>query len=98
MKGKLKYLLFLLIMLAVCPKTNVQAQTYTAQFNDKYQWIPNTFVNKEKGGNTKYQQLAVIARKSDNQFVYCIEPGTPLSALMCATAIPLLLMRAKTDI
>ena len=80
MKGKLKYLLFLLIMLAVCPKANVQAQTYTAQFNDKYQWIPNTFVNKEKGGNTKYQQLAVIARKSDNQFVYCIEPGTPLDS------------------
>lgn len=80
MKGKLKYLLFLLIMLAVCPKVNVQAQTYTAQFNDKYQWIPNTFVNKEKGGNTKYQQLAVIARKSDGQFVYCIEPGTPLDS------------------
>lgn len=80
MRGKLKYLLFLLIAVAVCPTFNVKAQTYTAQFNDKYQWIPNTFINKTKGSNTKYQQLSIIARKSDNQFVYCIEPGTPLDS------------------
>lgn len=49
-----------------------------AQFNDKYKWIPNTYVNMKQGTRTKYQQMAVIARTSDNQFVYCIEPGTPL--------------------
>lgn len=80
MKGKLKYLLFLLIMLAVSPTVNVKAETYTAQFNDKTNWIPNTYINKKKGSETRYQQLFVITRKSDNQFVYCIEPGTPIDS------------------
>lgn len=67
-------------LLALCPSIQVKAQTYQETFNDKYKWIPDTFINKEKGSTKKYQQLAVITRKSDNQFVYCIEPGTPLDS------------------
>lgn len=79
MKKNFKYLLFLLLAMVVSPIFNVKAQTYSAQFNDKYMWIPNTWVNKaEPSGRIHYQQLTMITRKSDNQFVYCIEPGTPL--------------------
>ena len=79
MKGKLKYLLLLLAMVAISPISKVQAATYQEQFNDKYMWIPNTYVSKkESNGRVHYQQLTMITRKSDNQFVYCIEPGTPL--------------------
>lgn len=80
MKKKLKCLLLLFGLLALCPTIQVKAQTYQETFNDKYKWIPDTFINKEKGSTKKYQQLAVITRKSDNQFVYCIEPGTPLDS------------------
>lgn len=78
MKKKLKFLLAIFGLLMLCPSINVEAQTYQETFNDKYMWIPGTWVNKTKDGNTKYQQLTMIVRKSDNQFVYCIEPGTPL--------------------
>lgn len=79
MKGKLKYLLFLLMFVAICPSLTAHAETYKAEFNDKYKWIPNVYVSKkESNGRVHYQQLTMIARKSDNQFVYCIEPGTPL--------------------
>ena len=79
MKGKLKYLLFLLMFVAICPSLKVNAQTYKAEFNDKYKWIPNVYISKkESNGTVHYQQLTMIARKGDNQFVYCIEPGTPL--------------------
>lgn len=79
MKSKLKYLLFLLMFVAVCPSLTAHAETYKAEFNDKYKWIPNVYVSKkESNGRVHYQQLTMIARKGDNQFVYCIEPGTPL--------------------
>lgn len=80
MKKKLKFLLAIFGLLALCPSVNVNAQTYQESFNDKYMWIPSTWVNKTKGGTTSYQQLTMITRKSDNQFVYCIEPGTPLDS------------------
>ena len=80
MKKKLKCLLLLFGLLALCPSIQVKAQTYQETFNDKYKWIPDTFINKEKGSTKKYQQLSMITRKSDNQFVYCIEPGTPLDS------------------
>lgn len=78
MKGKLKYLTLLLLGITLMPILKVSASNYNAQFNDKYKWIPNNYVNMKQGTRTKYQQMAVIARTSDNQFVYCIEPGTPL--------------------
>ena len=79
MKGKLKYLLFLLMFVAICPSLTAHAETYKAEFNDKYKWIPNVYVSKkDSDGTIHYQQLTMIARKGDNQFVYCIEPGTPL--------------------
>ncbi len=80
MKGKIKYLLFILAMAVISPALEVCASTYTEQFNDKYMWIPNTYVSKkESNGTINWQQLTMITRKSDNQFVYCIEPGTPLN-------------------
>jgi len=79
MKGKLKYLLFILAMAVISPALEVHASNYSEQFNDKYMWIPNTYVNKqEPNGTIHYQQLTMITRKSDNQFVYCIEPGITL--------------------
>ena len=78
MKKNLKSLFLVLLGLVLTPAMQVHATNYKAQFNDKYQWIPNTYVNMKQGTRTKYQQMAVIARTSDNQFIYCIEPGTPL--------------------
>lgn len=78
MKKILKSFLFLLVGISLLPSMNVSASNYTDSFNDKAQWIPNTYVTKEKGSVKKFQQLTVIKRKSDGQFVYCIEPGTPL--------------------
>lgn len=78
MKKILKSFLFLLLGITLFPTTNVSAANYTESFNETSQWIPNDYVIKEKGGTKKYQQLTVITRNSDGQFVYCIEPGTPL--------------------
>ena len=61
------------------PSMKVNAQTYMESFNEYYKWIPNTYINKTKNGETKYQQLTMITRKSDNQYVYCIEPGQLLN-------------------
>jgi hypothetical protein len=72
---KLKWLLLFLFALILMPSTEVKAQTYRESFNEYYKWIPNTYINKTKNGETKYQQLTMIVRKSDNQYVYCIEPG-----------------------
>lgn len=80
MKSKIKYLLMMIAMVLISPFTDVKAATYQAQFNDMAQWIPNDYVNKTKGGYTKYQQMTLITRKSDNQFVYCIEPGMGLNS------------------
>ena len=78
MKKVLKSFLFLLVGITLFPTLNVSASTYTESFNEKSKWLPNTFIAKEKGSTKKYQQLTVITRNSDGQFVYCIEPGTPL--------------------
>ena len=51
MKKKLKFLLAIFGLLMLCPSINVEAQTYQETFNDKYMWIPGTWVNKTKDGN-----------------------------------------------
>jgi uncharacterized surface anchored protein len=76
---KLKWLLLFLFALILMPSMKVNAQTYMESFNEYYKWIPNTYINKTKNGETKYQQLTMITRKSDNQYVYCIEPGQLLN-------------------
>ncbi len=78
MKRKLKYFLLLFGLLAICTIHKVNAETYQEKFNERYKAIANTFVSKTKGSSTNYQQMFVMARKSDNQFVYCIEPGTSI--------------------
>lgn len=80
MKKILKSFLFLLAGIILLPTSNVSAATYTETFTEVSQWIPNTYVVKEKGTTRKYQQLTVITRNSDGQFVYCIEPGVPLGS------------------
>lgn len=55
--------------------SNVNAKTYYDKINEHGMWIANEFVNKSKDGKTKYQQMTLIVRKSDNRFLYCIEPG-----------------------
>ena len=71
MKKLLKLFLLFISIIAL----NVKANEYSETFIDKTEWISGDYVNKEKGGSTKYQQMYTIKRKSDGKFVYCIEPG-----------------------
>ena len=71
MKKLLKLFLLFICIIAL----NVKANEYSETFIDKTEWISGDYVNKEKGGSTKYQQMYTIKRKSDGKFVYCIEPG-----------------------
>ena len=70
-------LMLLLIGISCVPTVN--ASTYNETFNDKSQWISGDYILKVKGSTRKYQQMTVITRNSDRSFVYCIEPGTPVS-------------------
>ena len=70
-------LMLLLIGISCVPTVN--ASTYNETFNDKSQWISGDYILKVKGSTRKYQQMTVITRNSDGSFVYCIEPGTPVS-------------------
>ena len=70
-------LMLLLVGISFVPIVN--ASTYNETFNDKSQWISGDYILKVKGSTRKYQQMTVITRNSDGSFVYCIEPGTPVS-------------------
>ena len=70
--------LFKLFLFLLCLITNVYAKEYQETFIDKVDWISGDYVNKQKGSSTKYQQMYTIKRKSDNKFVYCIEPGVSI--------------------
>ena len=70
-------LMLLLVGISFIPSVN--ASTYNETFNDKSQWISGDYILKVKGSTRKYQQMTVITRNSDGSFVYCIEPGTPVS-------------------
>ncbi len=44
------------------------------------EWIPNIYITKAlPSGYKRYQQGQILRRKSDNQFVYCLEPFAPFS-------------------
>ena len=67
-----------IILLLLCLTTQVHAKEYSESFIDKANWISGDYVNKQKGNSKKYQQMYTIKRKSDNKFVYCIEPGVSI--------------------
>lgn len=54
---------------------DVSAATYHDTFNEHFVWLDNEFISKAKDGRVKYQQMSMMVRKSDNYYVYCIEPG-----------------------
>ena len=78
MKRFIKGFLLLLVTLAVAPKMNVKAATYSDVINDGGNWIANNYVVKEHGSTRKYQQMNIITRRSDGHFVYCVQPGVPI--------------------
>ena len=78
-KNKISMLLLFLVGLSFIPTITVNAANYNETFNDKSQWIKGDYILKVKGTTRKYQQMTVITRNSDGQFVYCIEPGTPVA-------------------
>ena len=69
---------FIIFLLFVCLITHVKGKEYSETFLDKVNWISGDYVNKQKGSSKKYQQMYTIKRKSDNKFVYCIEPGVSI--------------------
>ncbi len=71
----LKKISCFLVFIILFYVSNVNAQVYYDKINEHGMWISNEFVNKSKDGKTKYQQMTLIVRKSDNRFLYCIEPG-----------------------
>jgi len=77
MKKILKYLL-LVVVLGGFPFYQTKATEYKDTFNDNAEWI-NAYIVKEKEGKRKYQQMTLMVRNRDHQFVYCIEPGTPIN-------------------
>lgn len=78
-KNKIGLFLLFIVGLSFIPTINVNAANYNETFNDKSQWIKGDYILKVKGTTRKYQQMTVITRNSDGQFVYCIEPGTPVA-------------------
>lgn len=78
-KNKISMVLLFLVGLSFIPNITVNAANYNESFNDKSQWIKGDYILKVKGSTRKYQQMTVITRNSDGQFVYCIEPGTPVA-------------------
>ena len=73
MKKILKIILFIILTIS-----NVNAITLD-KIIETNEWIPNEFVNKVKGTHIKYQTMNFLRRKSDNDFVYCIEPGISIN-------------------
>lgn len=78
-KNKISMILLFLVGVSFIPTITVNAANYNESFNDKSQWIKGDYILKVKGSTRKYQQMTVITRNSDGQFVYCIEPGTPVA-------------------
>lgn len=73
-----KILKIMLLFFLIVPTIVANASDYSDKFIERYKWIPNDFIIKQKGSIKKYQQLSVIVRESDKQFVYCVEPGVSI--------------------
>ena len=80
MKKVFNGILLLLVGVSAFPTVNVSAANYNDTINDKYIWIEGDYVVKEKGSVRKYQRMTYMIRNSDGQFVYCVEPGTPVDS------------------
>lgn len=79
-KRKVNLIILLLVGLSLIPAITVKAASYNDTFDENSQYIQGDYILKVKGSTIKYQQMTVITRNSDGQFVYCIEPGTPISS------------------
>ncbi len=77
MKNKIIYLAIMIITLLLLPMQNINAATYTDTIVER-EWIANEYVSKKKGNTIFFQQFTELKRASDRQYVYCIEPGTPI--------------------
>lgn len=77
MTNKIIYLAIMIITLLLLPMQNINAATYTDTIVER-EWIANEYVSKKKGNTIFFQQFTELKRASDRQYVYCIEPGTPI--------------------
>lgn len=78
MKRNIKNLILILLGIIFNPILRVNATEYNVKLNDAYKWIPNEYIIKDNGVQKKYQQMTIITRTDNNQFVYCIEPLVPI--------------------
>lgn len=78
MKKILKYLTVMLTLLS-CSTNKVEANTYNDYMIKKYDVVPDVYVTKYGPELNTYDYLYIIARASDNQFVYCIQPGVHIN-------------------
>ncbi len=76
MKKIIKYIIFLLSFCFI--NINVKAET-TDKMLKKFDKVPNTYVSMESPYKSTYNYLYIIARASDNKFVYCIQPGISIN-------------------
>lgn len=55
---------------------------YAKEYQDKFDEVRyiNDYVVKSKNGIKKYQQMTMMERLSDGNFVYCIEPGIAINS------------------
>ena len=74
MKNYFKIINLIIIAIIITFVTNTKA-LLNDQILDNNEWIPNEYVNKQKGNHIKYQTMSILRRKSDNRMVYCIQPG-----------------------
>ena len=72
----MKKILIIIIMLLAFSQINVNAKEEQFYGAEK---IENMWIKKVKGNKVEYHQAAVIRRKSDNKYVYCIEPWSVIS-------------------
>ncbi len=76
---KKKILLLLILVVGLCTIKGVSASEDSME--EHYEAIPDVYIwKKDLTGQrvTKSHQMTKIVKKSNNQFVYCIEPGTPI--------------------
>ena len=74
MKKIINYSMIFLFALFLIPSINAKANTYLDSMKQG-DYILDVYLSKKKGTNTKYQHMAMLQRKSDSHFVYCIQPG-----------------------
>jgi Predicted outer membrane protein len=77
---KIKWILGSLLLAITLIPNVLQAQTYNDTFNANAIWLHGEYTVKTKPGKRIVQTMNVITRDRDGQFVYCIEPGIPLTS------------------